>query len=147
MEFKIKKNYIKEKIVGQVVFEDLNTIMPKKVFVEINDDELYNVVRDESVVDIRTSHRTDYLDIDAIIPILNDMKESGSKFIQIYPNKYDHSYHLTGVTLEKMTDVEVENIRVAKLKRHISAVKQSIVSCENTIERGKKQIAEHEKGM
>jgi len=147
MGFKTVTNYIKENIIGQVAFEDLDVTMPKDVFVELKEGELYNVVRGESTNDLRSSPRVDYLDIDEIISKLENLKNLGAKHIQIYPNKYDHSYHLTGVTLEKMSDDEVELTRVSKLKRHISAVRQSIVSSENSIESGKKQLIELEKEL
>jgi len=128
-------NHIKETFVYTHETEELDFVWQDDLMGPSSDGQDYNVVCDE-----RVSNEGDPISIEKLKGILDDMKERGANYVCMYGHPDHHSYVVTGITLELLSDDAVKVLKQREKEILLSQEKHKLEKTEKLIKEQKELV-------
>lgn len=95
--------YIKETIIGQDAFNDLDLILQEEILGENPDGHNYLFIPDTKNLKY-VWKEGDFISVFALQTVIKNLKKRGATHFQIYPHCDHHGYYITGVKIEELSE-------------------------------------------
>ena len=116
--------YIKETIIGQGAFNDLDIIFQGEILGEDNESNYLFIPDTENLKSVWK--KGDYISVFALQNIIKSLRKRGATHFQIYPHCDHHGYYITGVKLEEASEEDGKKLMNLDLEKEIEERKETL---------------------
>lgn len=148
----LKFKHIKENVINQIDLSELDFKLENDFSCDIENDETLKIFYDENS-EFKYWREGDYLNIDDLLFIIQNLKKDGANYVQIYSHGDHHGYYITGVEFKEiknkneflkkeLTDDLTElKKRYENESKNIRSLKSKIFVLENKLKNLDKNIS------
>ena len=132
------RKYIREKIIKQVYFEELDHSLRDEFGLGERDDDDLVIYFDNSLL----WKEGEYMPIDSLTDTVNELHEEGATHVQICSHEDHRGYYITGVRLTEESNDEAKSELKEKLRVEIEARKEQLEREKQSINEQEDEISE-----